>query len=174
MLFRTGDSPLAYHDLPTRDVPLTPGIVARALLSSGSIPLVMAGVRDIDGAPGTHFDGGIIDYHFDFGFARDDRLVLFPHFFDRITPGWLDKPWKSRRPRAEALDDVVMIAPSDAFVASLPGSKVPDRDDFLDFGQDERIERWYGVIDRCRVLAEELGDAIESGRLAERVVPFVG
>lgn len=172
VVFRSGESDITYEDMPTIDVALTPEIVGRALLSSGSIPLLMEGVRDIPGAPGTHFDGGLIDYHFDFEFARDDRLVLFPHFFDKITPGWFDKPFKGRRPAPEALDDVVMIAPSDAFVASLPGGKVPDRDDFLDYGPDERIEHWYRVIDRCRVLAEELSEAIESGRIADRIEPF--
>ena len=84
--------------------------------------------------PGMLFDGGIIDYHFDFSFRRKDEaqkgLVLFPHFFDRITPGWFDKPLRWRKPSAEALSDVVMIAPTDEFVAKLPGAKVPDRNDF--------------------------------------------
>ncbi len=172
VVFQSRDAGVHWSDLPTTIVELTPERVPRALLSSGSIPLLMAGVRDVPGVPATLFDGGIIDYHFDFEFARDDRLVLFPHFFDRITPGWFDKPWKKRRPTAAALDDVVMIAPSDAFVATLPGGKVPDRDDFLDFGEGERIERWYDVIERCRVLAEELAEGIDSGRIAERIEPF--
>lgn len=172
VVFRTPRARLDWNDLPTTSVGLTPERVSRALLSSGSIPLLMEGVRDVPGVSGTHFDGGIIDYHFDFEFARDDRLVLFPHFFDKITPGWFDKPWKKRFPTARALDDVVMIAASDAFVATLPGGKVPDRDDFLDFGEPERIARWYEVVERCRVLAEELGEAIDSGRIGERVEPF--
>ena len=172
VVFQTPRSRLDWDDLPTESVDLTPERVARALLSSGSIPLLMEGVRDVPGVSGTHFDGGIIDYHFDFEFARDDRLVLFPHFFDKITPGWFDKPWKKRFPTAQALDDVVMIAPSDAFVATLPGGKVPDRDDFLDFGEAERVARWYDVVERCRVLAEELAEAIDSGTVAERVEPF--
>ena len=60
----------------------------------------------------------------------------------------------------------------DAFVAALPGGKVPDRDDFLDYAPDERVEHWYAVIDRCRVLAEELAELIETGRVAERVEAF--
>ncbi len=171
-VFRTTKTPLAYDDLPTHDVALTPQRLQKALLSSGSIPLLMEGVADIPGLEGTFFDGGIIDYHFDFEFARRDGLVLFPHFFDKITPGWFDKPWKKRRPSARALDDVVMIAPSDDFVASLPGGKVPDRDDFLDLPPDERVARWYGVIERCRGLAEELGEAIERGDVADRIEPF--
>ena len=172
VVFQSPEADLRWNDLPTTRVELTPERVERALLSSGSIPLLMEGVRDVPGIPGTYFDGGIIDYHFDFEFARDDRLVLFPHFFDKITPGWFDKPWKKRFPTAEALDDVLMIAPSDAFVATLPGGKVPDRDDFLDFGPDERVERWYGVIEQSRVLAEELAELIDGGRLAERLEPF--
>lgn len=172
IVFQSERARLGWNDLPTEPVRLSPERVARALLSSGSIPLLMQGVRDVPGVPGTHFDGGIIDYHFDFEFARDDRLVLFPHFFDKITPGWFDKPWKKRRPTAQALDDVVMIAPSDAFVAKLPGGKVPDRDDFLDFGEAERIARWYDVVERCRVLAEELAEGIDSGRIAERIDVF--
>lgn len=172
VVFRTPGAALAWDDLPTTDFALTPERVPRALLSSGSIPLLMAGVRDVPGVPGTLFDGGIIDYHFDFTFERDDRLVLFPHFFDRITPGWFDKPWKKRRPPVSALEDVVMIAPSDAFVATLPGGKVPDRDDFLDLGHEERVARWYDVIDRCRVLADELAELIDGGELGDRIEPF--
>ena len=120
----------------------------------------------------TLFDGGIIDYHFDFRFRRRPGLVLFPHFFDRITPGWFDKPLRWRRPRLEDLDDVLMIAPSDAFVSALPGGRVPDRNDFLRLGTAERIRRWKDVVDRCRVLADELHELIETQRLAEAVLPF--
>jgi len=172
LVFRAAQTPLAYQDMPTSDLELTPERVQHALLASGSIPLVMEGIRSTPGVEGTLFDGGIIDYHFDFEFKRREGLVLFSHFFDKITPGWLDKPLKWRKPKADALEDVVMIAPSDAFVAALPGGKVPDRNDFLEFGQKERIERWYGIVESCRVLAEELDEAIESGRLADRIESF--
>ena len=170
VVFRTPRARLDWNDLPTTSVDLTPERVSRALLSSGSIPLLMEG-GDVPGISGTHFDGGIIDY-FDFEFTRDDRLVLFPHFFDKITLAGSTSSGKKRFPTTRALDDVVMIAASDAFVATLPGGKVPDRDDFLDFGEPERIARWYDVVERCRVLAEELGEAIDSGRIGERLEPF--
>ncbi len=45
-----------------------------AVLASGAVPLVLQGVRDIDGAPdGIYRDGGIIDYHLDLpraGFSK--------------------------------------------------------------------------------------------------------
>lgn len=171
-VFGPADSLIRYDDIPTRYVPLTPRNLGGALLASGAIPMLMRGVRRIPGAAGTWFDGGIVDYHFDFEFAAPDGLILYPHFFDRITPGWFDKglPW--RRPRAQALDRVVMLAPSDAFVASLPGAKVPDRNDFLELSNEERIERWHAIDAACGVLVETLAEWIDSGQLARRVQPF--
>ena len=163
---------IGWTDLETRQVPLVPERVLPGLLAGGSIPFVMGGVREIPGLSGTWFDGGITDYHFDFRFTVPDGLVLYPHFFDRITPGWFDKPLRWRRPDAGALDRVLMIAPSDDFVRSLPGSKVPDRTDFETLGNDARIEQWHEVTERCRVLAEDFADVVDSGKLAARIQPF--
>jgi hypothetical protein len=165
---------IAFDDLPTRHAPLDASNVRSALMASGSIPLVMAGVRDVPGASGTLFDGGILDYHFDFAFRRRPGLVLFPHFFDRITPGWFDKalPWRAPRPRD--LEDVVMIAPSDAFIASLPGRKVPDRNDFLKLPTQDRIRRWQGVLAEAKRIADDFAQLLDSGRLAEAIRPFPG
>jgi len=163
---------LSFDDFETHLHALTPDRVRHALLASGSIPLLMQGVRTTPDVSGTLFDGGIIDYHFDFEFRRRKGLVLFAHFFDRIVPGWFDKPLPWRRPNARALDDVVMIAPSDAFVASLPDGKVPDRNDFLEFSTEERIERWRGITEQSRVLGDELAALIESQRLADVIEPF--
>ncbi len=163
---------LAFDDFETQLYALTPERVRHALLASGSIPLLMEGVRTTPGVSGTLFDGGLIDYHFDFEFRRRKGLVLFAHFLDRIVPGWFDKPLAWRRPAVGALDDVVMIAPSDSFIASLPGGRVPDRNDFLEFSTEERIERWRGITERCRVLGDELHALIESGRLADVLKPF--
>jgi len=172
ILFRPEETRIGFDDFPTLEHRLEASGVRQALLASGSIPLVMEGVRDMPGLPGTLFDGGIVDYHFDFEFRRRPGLVLFPHFFDRIVPGWFDKPLRWRRPRRSALDDVVMLAPSDAFVAMLPGGKVPDRNDFLELETGERIERWHQVIEHCRVLADEFEDLIATDRLAEAALPF--
>ncbi|MAE96378.1 MAG: alpha/beta hydrolase [Deltaproteobacteria bacterium] len=158
-----------------QSTPLTADNLGDAILASGSIPLVMAGVPRPPGAPrGTYFDGGIIDYHFDFEFTRatgGDGLVLFPHFFDRITPGWFDKPLRWRRPRASALDRVVLLAPSDAFVASLPGGKVPDRRDFEALRTAERQRRWREVVARCESLVSELEALLEDP--SGRAQPFI-
>jgi hypothetical protein len=174
ILFGPRSPSIRFGDFQTADHPLDAANLRHALLASGSIPLVMEGVRSTPGVAGTLFDGGIIDYHFDFRFERRPGLVLFPHFFDRITPGWFDKPLGGRCPRAADLDDVVMVAPSDDFVATLPGAKVPDRDDFLELDTSSRIRQWNSVLDRCRVLADEWIDLIDGSGLADNLETFPG
>ncbi len=164
---------MRFDGFGTHEVELTAGNVACALTASGSIPLVMEGVRGIEGAPsGVYRDGGIIDYHFDFRFGAPEGLILYPHFFDRITPGWFDKSLRYRRPRSSDLDRVVMIAPSERFVAALPGGRVPDRNDFREYPTQDRIRIWRGVVDACGSLADELAELIDRGTLAEVAQPF--
>ncbi len=139
--------------------------VEPALLASGSIPLLADPVRDIPGAPRGHYwDGALVDYHLLYpysGLTRRgprSRLVLYPHFNDFVTPGWLDKhlPWR-RAPRAHPwLDDVLLVTPSPAFLATLPNGKLPDRQDFYRYGQDHaaRVAAWERAIGECERFAE--------------------
>jgi hypothetical protein len=78
-----------------------------AVMASGAIPLVVAGVHDIYGAPrGVYRDGGLVDYHLTHQFAaRENDIVLFFHHQERIIPGWLDKNLVRRVPDAEALSN---------------------------------------------------------------------
>lgn len=136
-----------------------------ALLASGSIPLVCTPVRDIAGAPaGLYWDGALVDYHLLYPYTDltrpggRRRLVLYPHFHDFVTPGWLDKhlPWR-RAPRAHPwLEDVLLVTPSPAFLATLPNGKLPDRQDFYRYGQDHpaRIAAWERTIAECGRFAE--------------------
>jgi len=172
VLFGPERAEIGFGDFATKHVALSPDNLPHALLASGSIPLVMEGVRSTPDLPGMLFDGGIIDYHFDFTFRRRKGLVLFSHFFDRITPGWFDKPLPWRRPALADLSDVVMLAPSDSFVAGLPGGRVPDRNDFLELDTKARIRRWQTVVEHCRALADEFDDLLSGGRLADAIEPF--
>ncbi len=166
-------SPFAhFSDLPTAHVPLTRENARDVLLASGAIPLVVEGV-EIPGRPGElHWDGGVIDYHLDLDFGRGDGLILYPHFYDHIVPGWFDKPLSWRRADGKNFARVLLIAPSAEFVASLPGGKIPDRKDFYSMPQDKRIETWQGVLDASAQLGEELRDLIESGRIVERIAAW--
>jgi len=163
-------------DFPARRLVLNQANIRPAILASGSIPLVMSGVRGIPGAPpGAYRDGGIIDYHLNLPFPCDpERLVLFPHYVDRIIPGWFDKKISWRRPNPSYLDNVLMIAPHPSFVSSLPYGKIPDRKDFVTFHNrnQERFDYWETVVDQSRELADELKELIVTGRISEWVRPF--
>ncbi len=145
------------------NVPLDDINAEDALLASGTIPSIAAPVRDIHGAPpGNYWDGALIDYHLLLPYprlaARGAGIVFYPHFNDYVTPGWLDKhlPWR-RSPRAHPwLDDLLLVAPSPSFLATLPNGKLPDRQDFYRYGPDHaaRIQAWETAIAECGRFAE--------------------
>lgn len=170
-------------DLPTVHRPLTRENLRAALQASGSIPLLMEGVR-VPGAPGLHWDGGVLDYHLDLDFGwttlgtsgDDAGLVLYPHFYAHVVPGWFDKGLRWRRargPRHQAnFRRTLLVAPSDAFVASLPGGKIPDRQDFYTLTDDERRRRWRAVIAASERLGDEFAGLVATGRVAEVVQAY--
>jgi hypothetical protein len=121
-----------------------------ALLASASIPVVLRGVEHIAGArAGIYWDGGLIDYQLALPYRESPGLVLYPHYIESVTPGWLDKPYPHRRASAAALDNVVMIGPSRDFIAKLPLGKLPDRSDFKRYGTDSkrRARAWRDVAE---------------------------
>lgn len=158
-------------DLPTRHRALTRENLRAALLASGSIPLLMDGVR-IPGVDGTYWDGGVLDYHLDMDLGDGTGIVLYPHFYDFIVPGWFDKaiPW--RRAGSGNFAHTVLIAPSRAWVRGLPGGKIPDRRDFYDLSPVQRAARWQAVLDASAALGEELRDLVSTGRMAAVARPF--
>lgn len=164
------DTPFLHlSDLPTVHLPLTRENLRSVLLASGSIPLVLEGV-DIPGREGEkHWDGGVVDYHLDLDFGAGDGIVLYPHFFDHIVPGWFDKGLRWRRGTAVNFDRALLIAPSAGFVASLPGGKIPDRSDFYSMPEAERMKRWQGVKEASERLGDELRELIASGRVGQRI-----
>ncbi|MBC3366039.1 patatin-like phospholipase family protein [Pseudomonas sp. SWRI154] len=159
-------------DFPSRFVPLVAGNLRQALLASGSIPMVMEGVRDLPGAgAGTYRDGGLLDYHLDLPYSGED-IVLYPHFTDRVIPGWFDKglPW--RRGNVERLQDVLLLAPSREYLSRLPFGKLPDRNDFKRFMGDDASRRkyWNAAMDESRRLGDEFLELTANGGLGERLL----
>ena len=142
-------------------------------MASGAIPLVVAGVKNIFGAPrGVYRDGGLIDYHLTHQFAADeDDLVLFFHHQERIIPGWLDKKLKKRRPNDKILENTVMVFPTQGFIDRLPDGKVPDRDDFARYVDDssKRIQNWQKAVELSAGLGEDFLELVQSGRLKDVV-----
>ena len=147
--------------------------LADVIVATGSIPLVLSGVRDISGAaPGVYRDGGVVDYHLDLPHSSAGCITLYPHFFDRIVPGWFDKKLTWRRPAPSHVDRTLLICPSAEFVATLPHGKIPDRTDFRNFPPRERIRIWRTVVAACEALAEEFVETIEKGELESRLQPL--
>jgi hypothetical protein len=152
-------------------VPLTKENLEDAVVATGSIPLVLSGVRNIAGAKeGVYRDGGVIDYHLDIPHSDPDRLTLFPHFFDRMVPGWFDKKLTWRKPAPAHVDRTIMICPSAEFVARLPNGKIPDRTDFSSYTPQERVRLWRKVVASCSELADELHEVLEKDQLAARLL----
>ncbi|MGH8853496.1 MAG: patatin-like phospholipase family protein [Telluria sp.] len=160
-----------FDDFTTHFSSLSRANLASGLLASGTLPLIMKPVTGIVDAPlGSYWDGGIIDYHLALPYARAARgapgdLVLYPHFTRHIVPGWLDKgfPWRrAARANRSWLDNVLIIAPSDDFVRSLPRAKLPDRADFKFYGLDhaERIRNWQRAIGEGQRLRDELAEFV--------------
>lgn len=158
---------------PLERTPLTTSNLAESIRASGSIPLVLHGVRDIAGAPvGIYRDGGIIDYHLDLPTSPDGKLTLFPHFFDFLKPGWFDKKLPWRRHRSEHIDRTIVICPSAEFVAGLPNAKIPDRTDFQTMAPELRRKVWRSVVAACEALADDLVEVLDKGKLPERLEPL--
>jgi len=164
------DTPFLHlSDLPTTHLPLTRENLKSVLHASGSIPLVLEGVS-IPGRKGElHWDGGVVDYHLDLDFGPGDGIVLYPHFFDHIVPGWFDKALKWRRGTAVNFDRALLIAPSRDFVSRLPGGKIPDRKDFYSMPESERIRRWEIARKMSDELGDEMRELVATGKLADRI-----
>ncbi len=164
------ETPFAHlSDLPTVHRALTRENLRPALLASGSIPLLLEGVK-IPGTPvGVHWDGGVLDYHLDLDFGPGDGIVLYPHFYGHVVPGWFDKSLRWRRARGDNFRRAILIAPSDEFVAALPHGKIPDRKDFYAMDDATRHRTWQRVVDESARLGDQLGDLLAGGRVAERI-----
>ncbi|MBL0939332.1 MAG: patatin-like phospholipase family protein [Gemmatimonadaceae bacterium] len=160
-----------FNDMSSATHPLTEQIARDVLFASGSIPLLLHGVR-LGDSPSVHWDGGVTDYHIDLPFPTQQGLALYPHFYDTITPGWFDKglPW--RRAGVRNFRRTLLIAPRAEFVATFPGGKIPDRQDFYQLTDSERIARWTTVNAMTDAMGEELHELIETGRVAEMAIPW--
>lgn len=158
---------------PLQKIMLRQSNIEDAIIATGAIPLVLSGIRNIEGAdPGMYRDGGVIDYHLDLPHSDPDRLTLFPHFFDRIIPGWFDKKLTWRQPDPVNIDRTILIGPSAEFVAGLPRAKIPDRSDFTSYAPLERIQAWQTVVAQCSALVDELHEVIEKEQVAARIQAF--
>ena len=166
VVFHSGEKaacPDAWRDFGRTDVKLQARALADVLMASGSIPLVTEPITDIAGAPaGLYRDGGVIDYHFDVPWKLNQGIVLYPHFYSHIVPGWFDKKRVSRWARGPVWEHMLMLAPSEEFVAGLPGGKIPERSNFTEMTDKDRWAYWRRVTDESERLAEEFSEMLKN------------
>jgi hypothetical protein len=125
-----------------------------AAVASGSIPLLAEGMERL--APGeTHWDGGMTDYHFEPAFPGTEGLVLYPHFYPHMAPGWFDKPLAWRRSSVARWPRLLVLCPSREFIAGLPRGQIPDRRDFHRLPTDQRQRIWRQVANASMRLADD-------------------
>lgn len=161
----------AFH---THAVALDRANLGEALVASASIPLILEGVANVPGGPtGVYWDGGIIDYHLHLPYHHSKGLVLYPHFTDRIMPGWLDKGMPWRRARGEWLDNMILVAPTREYLAKLPHGRLPNRTDFKRYLHDDagRMKSWRTSISESDRLAEAFHEFVRRPD-PSRVLPF--
>lgn len=168
-----GPPPIFTPDgMTTRLVEFTWDNARDAVFASGNIPMLMSGVVDPSDAPsGMYRDGGIVDYHIDQPLA-DDGIVLMPHFANRVIPGWFDKYLPHRR--ARNTDNLLLLSPSQEFLASIPNGKVPDRNDFYQYLGDNpaRIRDWWKSVAAGERLADEFQSWLKSSDPASAIRPL--
>lgn len=172
VVFYSGPHPPLFSikdDFNGQAIPLSEANFKNAVLASGAIPLVITGIKNIDGAPpGIYRDGGLTDYHLNQKYAaKDDDIILLFHHQERIIPSWLDKKLKYRKPHQSVLENVLMIYPSEKLTRKFPGGKIPDRNDFKIFVDDPetRIKNWWRVVDLCAPLGEQFLELVESKKI---------
>lgn len=166
-------SPFAsLQDLPSHYVDLEANNIKQVLLATGSIPWILAPVKQISGAPkGYYYDGGITDYHFDLPIEGKDGLTLYPHFNSNILPGWFDKSLSWRRAKANYHNALILV-PSDEYMAALPYEKLPDRRDFSCLSSDDRIRYWQQAAIMSQALADDFYAIWQGGEIAQYLEPF--
>ena len=172
VVFSDAREPLPFHlhDFRTHSVPLDALNLRPSLLASCSIPFWLEAVQHIPGAPaGVYWDGGITDYHLHLNYASiklsQAPLVLYPHFQKAIIPGWLDKALRHRHRATQHLDNVVVVAPHPEWVKSLPDGRLPDRTDFLRYGDDyrARVTAWRRAVAESERLRDEFAALVNGG-----------
>jgi hypothetical protein len=156
--------PFATDDYRTRHVVLNQRNFLSAVQASCSIPFVLEAVNDIPDAPnGSYWDGGITDYHLHLDYRTASGLTLYPHFQKNVVPGWLDKALKWRHGSTSFLDTTIVLAPRPEWVQTLPRGKLPDRSDFVTYGQDlaARVAVWQTAVGEAQRLADEFAQWLD-------------
>ncbi|HXW69383.1 MAG TPA: hypothetical protein VEJ88_07215 [Dissulfurispiraceae bacterium] len=157
-------------------VKLTSENLYSAALATGSLPYIVAGVKNVPGAPpGIYRDGGVVNYQLNQDYLPGvGGITLFFHYQERIAPGWFDKRLFWRSAATPQLERVLQVFPSPDFIRLLPDGRLPDRNDFIVYADNtpERIRRWDEVSRLSDILGDQFIEDVESGRICDLVQPL--
>ena len=146
--------------LPGAELILRPEHWPAALLATAAVPGLIRPVEGLLPGGALGIDGGIADYHFG-SIPRHEGFTLYPHFYPHLVPGWFDKPFARRRLAPTSVDHMLLLAPSPAFVAGLPGGKIPDRKNPQALGGAALGARWGQVAEASRALGDAWAELTE-------------
>jgi hypothetical protein len=188
--------PISSQDgIDTLHVTLSKNNLRTALLASGAIPVYLKAVHlpeeanpVVISSDNRHYhgrredrklvlrDGGLLDYHpVPTNLSSNQQgLVLYPHFYSRLTECWFDKFYPWRKVPACKLENVILVSPTKEFVRTLPGGRIPDRRDFVTFQNHDkiRISQWQDAIARSHELGEAWMEIARRGDWAKIATPF--
>lgn len=160
--------------IPTVQCTLNASNLVAALMGSAAIPGVILASHLAELPNATLRDGGLSDYHLDLPFANANDLTLYPHFSERMVPGWFDKflPWRHADAARQAR--TILIAPTRAYLEHLPQGKLPNRSDFKSFaGHDQqRRQYWRQATAESQRLGDAFCELVASGRIAAVARPL--
>jgi hypothetical protein len=178
VIFFSGSEPPDFikNSFEGHGAPLTEENIRDAGVATGSLPYIMAGVKNVAGAPpGVYRDGGWHNYQLNEDYCPGpDGMTLFFHYQERIVPSWMDKPLPWRKPSQKMLERVLQIYPGEDFIRMLPDQRLPDRNDFVEFvdNPEERFRRWDDVAEKSEILGTQFMEDVESGRIRDLVKPL--
>jgi len=188
--------PITSQDgIDTLHVTLNKDNLRTALLASGAIPVYLNAVHLLEApnpvvvsSDNCHYhgrrrdrklvlrDGGLLDYHPvpDNLSDNTDGMVLYPHFYSKLTECWFDKFYPWRKVPARRMENVILVSPTEEFVRSLPGGRIPDRRDFVKFQDRDkiRVQQWNEATARSEELGEAWMDIARRGDWAKVATPI--
>ena len=123
---------------------------------------MLEAVHDIPGAPpGAYWDGGITDYHLHLNYANTGRRRAV----SALPEGggaWLAGQGPAAAPQAPRPSSIARWCwrRTRNGCAALPNGKLPDRNDFVRYGNDPpaRMKAWNTAAQEARRLADELAE----------------
>lgn len=160
------------RDLPTGHAAITPQNLHDVLDATAAVPLLVPGVI-VSGAPGVYRDAALLDYHPAFTVGATDKLVLCPHYYPHLTPGWFDRSFPFRRTRGRALASTVILTPAESFIARLPRGARPSRKAAARLSRAERVREWRAVWATGRELGDALATLLRSKPEAQRALTLL-